>query len=105
MPLRLRCINQVIGQQRSVNNTESLMEEWPAYTFAAQEAMDAIAYTHQAIPIAAYDLYGDNIPPHAYEEYFKGALAQICFTLTHHLDEVGDVFWANIDSIHILCKV
>ncbi|KAG2128463.1 hypothetical protein BD769DRAFT_1457468, partial [Suillus cothurnatus] len=78
------------------------LADWPVYTYTAREALDALGYTHYAVPITAYDFEGYTVPPNTYEQHFRGALAQIDFTLAHDVVEEKDVYRASIRSMRVL---
>jgi len=68
--------------------------------------------THRVIPLPAYDIAGDLIPPTRYMKVLPGALVRVNFTLSHwFFDSINsstkassakNTFVADVKSIRIL---
>jgi len=95
-------LTKFLKQHREQDEDYANLADWPVYTYTAREALDAVGYTHYAVPISAYDIEGYIVPPNTYQQHFQGALAQIDFTLAHEVVEEEDVYRASIRSMRVL---
>ncbi len=57
---------------------------WPVNSVEARAARDAIADTHIARPLPAYDLRGNLIHPSLYTDELRRATVLVGFTMTHY---------------------
>ena len=62
--------------------------------------------THRVLPLNAYDINGDLIPPTDYKSKIQGALVRLEFSMMHWTIWKGkkatDTFVANIVSLQVL---
>lgn len=59
------------------------MENWPVIHSEAQDARNQLCSTHRPIPLPAYDMDGNLIPPDCCKTALPGAIARVTFTLHH----------------------
>jgi hypothetical protein len=59
------------------------LADWPVIHPEANEAKQDMMRTHRLIPLPAYDLQGDLIPPERYRTALPGALVRVNFTISH----------------------
>ncbi|KAJ6518278.1 hypothetical protein C8R47DRAFT_1232444 [Mycena vitilis] len=80
------------------------VQDWPAKSTAAQEALDGMITTHRVNPIAAYDINGDLIAPSQYSSALMGAVVRANFTLSHWniAKDKRDSYSADIDSLRVV---
>lgn len=86
------------------------LANWPTIHSAATDAKKEMLEkkTHNLIPLPAYDIQGQLIPPQSYKSKLPGSIAYIGFTLTHwFINQKNDTlasntFTADITSIRII---
>ncbi|KAJ6621871.1 hypothetical protein B0H10DRAFT_2432140 [Mycena sp. CBHHK59/15] len=80
------------------------LRDWPVKSAAAQESLDGMDDTHRVIPITAYDLDGDLIPPSAYVSALMGAVVRATFTMSHWniARDKRDTYAADIESLRVV---
>ncbi|KAJ7342808.1 hypothetical protein DFH08DRAFT_873609 [Mycena albidolilacea] len=92
-----------------VDSEVKAMEDWPCSTEEARKARDAIKRTHRVLPLKAFDMAGNLLPPTKYSQALKGAVVRVSVKLTRWKfrpqgdDPRGrDVYTADIDNIRVL---
>ena len=82
------------------------IENWPMFSMEAANAIDNIKHTHVINIPPFYDMKFMILDPKTYHQCLEGAVAEIHFTLTHHVigkgKEVKNVFTADIVDIVII---
>ena len=82
------------------------LADWPVIHPQADEAKQEMMRTHCVVPLPAYDLQGNLIPPQRYQTALAGALVRINFTMSHWYisskDPTTNSFIANVTAIRIL---
>ncbi|KAF9241615.1 hypothetical protein BU15DRAFT_31872, partial [Melanogaster broomeanus] len=58
--------------------------------------------THRAVPLPAYDIHDQLIPPTSYRQQLQGALVEIHFDLSHSAFKGKDTYTADIHSIRVI---
>ncbi|KAJ7649918.1 hypothetical protein FB45DRAFT_886337, partial [Roridomyces roridus] len=86
------------------DDDEFPIEDWPVKSPAAKKALAEMEDTHVVVPLSAYDVEGDIIPPKEYMTMLPGAIVRATFTLNHwHIaHEQKDTYSADIDSLRVL---
>ncbi|KAJ7861800.1 hypothetical protein B0H14DRAFT_2575717 [Mycena olivaceomarginata] len=86
-----------------------LWKTGPAARKRLGRARDTIKRTHTVLPLKAFDMAGNLLPPTKYSEALKGAVVRVSVKLTHWKfrpqgdDPMGrDVYTADIDNIRVL---
>ncbi|KAJ7342759.1 hypothetical protein DFH08DRAFT_873491 [Mycena albidolilacea] len=108
--IKLRHVLFEKTEGESVDSEEvRAMENWPCSTKEAREARDTIKRTHRVLPLKAYDMASNLLPPTKYSEALKGAVVRVSVKLTHWNirprgddSRARDVYTADIDNIRIL---
>ena len=88
------------------------MSNWPVKSYEAEMERDKLRYTHQPIPLPAYDINGELIAPHACKDTLAGTIARVTFTMNHWFIENNskdcssstNCFVADIQSVRVLVK-
>ncbi|KAF9232798.1 hypothetical protein BU15DRAFT_80809 [Melanogaster broomeanus] len=78
------------------------LDDWPVHSEGARNALDDMKSTHHAIPLAAYDVDDQLIPPTSYRQQLQGALVEIHFNLSHSAFKGKDMYTADIHSIRVI---
>ncbi|KAF9237397.1 hypothetical protein BU15DRAFT_76109 [Melanogaster broomeanus] len=78
------------------------LDDWPAHSEGARNALDDMKSTHRAVPLAAYDVHDHLIPPTSYRQQLQGALVEIHFDLSYSAFKGKDTFTADIHSICVI---
>ncbi|KAJ2920467.1 hypothetical protein H1R20_g16626, partial [Candolleomyces eurysporus] len=76
---------------------ENIIETWPVGPQAAPE-LERIKRTHNAVPIPAYNIAGQAIPPAQYATELQGATVSLTFHLKHWVIQNKHTFTADIES-------
>ena len=85
-----------------------ILADWPVIHPQAHEAKQDMIRTHRVVPLPAYDLQGNLIPPERYRNALAGALVRINFTISHWyisptaIKDPTNSFVANVTAIRIL---
>ena len=85
------------------------MEKWPVITSEAEIKCNQLITTHRPIPLPAYDLNNNLIPPYQCKAKLAGAIVRTTFTASHLFvdpskenSNPSNTFAADIHSIQIL---
>ncbi|KAH0832152.1 hypothetical protein J3R83DRAFT_13063 [Lanmaoa asiatica] len=78
------------------------LSQWPVHSPTAKEALDLMGTAYRAIPLPAYDIDDQLIPPAQYRQRLSGALAEITFHLSHINFDDKDSFTGDIYSVRVL---
>jgi hypothetical protein len=86
------------------------MCDWPVISPVAQYERDQMCSSHRPVPLPAYDLNGDLIPPDQCKTALAGAIARVTFSLNHWFIDSGskddssatNIYVADVHSIRVL---
>jgi hypothetical protein len=81
--------------------SEFKIHNWPV-SENNEPYLNAIKSTHTVQQLPAYDIRGNTIHPLQYEEKLAGAVARVCFTVTHFDIKQKHVFNAVVRDISVL---
>jgi len=87
---------------------EYKIQNWPTISGEAKWALESMHDTHRVLPLQAYSLHGDLIPPSQYQTQLKGATVQVHFILRHWSIAArygapgSDTYVADVISMRIL---
>ncbi|KAK6974454.1 hypothetical protein R3P38DRAFT_3335806 [Favolaschia claudopus] len=99
-------IRHIVFEPKEEDDGDELfvLQDWPVKNAAAKEALEGMENSHQVIPIRAYDVDGDLIPPTNYMSKLSGAVVRATLTLSHW--KIGrdkrDTYTADIESLWVL---
>jgi len=88
------------------------MATWPVKSYEADIEREKLISTHRPIPLPAYDINGQLIPPDECKDKLAGAIARVTFTMNHWFIENNskeglastNCFVADVQSIRVLVK-
>ena len=85
------------------------MHEWPVITSEAENERNHLITTHRPVPLPAYDINNQLIPPFQCKAKLAGAIVRTTFTASHLLvhpskenPNPSNTFAADIHSIQVL---
>ena len=77
------------------------INNWPV-PLANESYLEDIKTTHDVQQIPAFDIRNESIHPSDYEEKLAGAIARVCFSITHFIIKQKHVFNALVKDITII---
>jgi hypothetical protein len=98
-PVNMRLIET--QKKDSDDDDDGIIGTWPVGPQAAPE-LENIKWTHRAIPIPAFNIAGQAIPPAHYATELRGATVSLKFHLKHWVIRNKHTFTADIESIQVL---
>ncbi|KAJ2934921.1 hypothetical protein H1R20_g2196, partial [Candolleomyces eurysporus] len=98
-----RLTTELIQKQKMEDNDDDggIIETWPVGPQAVAE-LEKIKHTHIAVPIPAYNIAGQAIPPAQYAAELQDATVLLTFHLKHWVIQKRHTFAADIESIRVL---
>ncbi|KAI6037404.1 hypothetical protein BKA83DRAFT_9650 [Pisolithus microcarpus] len=85
-----------------------MIDNWLVDDDEMRDELETLKTTHHLVPLPAYDIDGNLIQPHAYQQSLQGALVELYFNMMHWAiagkggTQGNDVFTAEIQMICII---
>ena len=77
------------------------INNWPV-PLANEPYLEDIKSTHDVQQIPAFDIRNESVHPSEYEEKLAGAIARVCFLITHFIIKQKHVYNALVKDITII---